>query len=114
MFLYCHIVQYVFYTALGLRLLQSAQCEIDLFAASFAYMFFVKLIGKNFDLLFTIGAFTSKRFKTFELLKSRTMLWSSHGDLLTLVGVIATKIIHPFAHLHVPYEEANLITCIRS
>jgi hypothetical protein len=54
-------------------------------SAAVAFMFFVKFIRKNFLGLSAPGAFAAKRLQVFELLKSGTVLGSSHKSLLVSI-----------------------------
>jgi len=57
---------------------QGALRKIDLFSASFAYMFFVKFIRKDLYLFAAVEAFADKRLQVLQLLETGAVLRCSH------------------------------------
>jgi hypothetical protein len=53
--------------------IQFALGEVDFLMASFAYMFFIKFVGKNLGFFAAIGAVTGKGLQVFKLLVAGTM-----------------------------------------
>jgi hypothetical protein len=61
--------------------------KIDLLVTSFAGMFFIEFIGKDFRLFSAIGTFAGEGFQIFELLVTGTMQWGCHKHLLIIENI---------------------------
>jgi hypothetical protein len=59
---------------------QGALREIDLLFAPRAGVFLVEFIGENFKLLPAFRALAREGLEVLELLKTRAMLWCTHGN----------------------------------